>query len=174
MPRPWGLLGARRLAGVVTGIVLLGAAGCGGGGGGKPSKDAYFRSIDRFCGNVAGAAQRVSRDTAAVERDKAATPRQVVKVVSSSLLQFADATETALNRLQRADVPADYAGFQRATDTGYRSFVKTLRMTAAAARKDGTKALAQFGPKLSAIKLPDTPPDIAASAKRCAGFTPKA
>jgi hypothetical protein len=167
------MLGARWLGNVATGAVLLTAAGCGGGGHGKPSKDVYYRSIDRFCGYVATAARQVSDDTHAVKRDKNATQRQVVKVVSASLLQFADATETALDHLHKVNVPDDFATFQRATDTGYRSFVKTLRTTAGAARKDGPKALAQFGPKLSAVKLPDTPPEIAANAKRCAGFTPK-
>jgi hypothetical protein len=163
----------RRTAVVATlAVTPLAAAGCGGGDDGGASKSDYYGSIDRFCGDVAKAAKQVSRDTTAVQKDKDATRKQVVKVVTDSLQQFADSTETALDTLQKADVPETYAGYQKATTAGFRRFVTTLRTTADAATKDGADALSQLGPKLNAIKLPSTPPDITANAKACAGFAP--
>lgn len=164
--------GVRRAAMIAAIAVSLAAAGCGGGGDDEPSKSAYYGSIDRFCGDVAKAAEQVSRDTKAVQQDKDATRKQVVTVVTDSLQQFADSTETALDTLQKADVPEAFDGYQQATTAGFRRFITTLRATADAAKKDGADALSQLGPKLNAIKLPNTPPDITANAKACASFSP--
>ncbi len=174
MPRARARGWARRIAFLTTLAVLPLSAGCGGGDDGGASKQDYYGSIDRFCAGVAKAAKQVSADTAAVQQDKQATRKQVVKVVTDSLQQFADSTETALDTLQQADVPDAYAEYQKATTAGFRRFVSTLRTTADAATKDGAGALSKLGPRLQAIKLPDTPADITANAKACAGFAPAA
>jgi hypothetical protein len=164
--------GARRTAICATVAVSLAAAGCGGGGDSEPSKSEYYGSIDRFCGDVAKAAEQVSRDTTAVQKDKDATRKEVVKIVTDSLQRFADSTETALDTLQQADVPESFAAYQKATTAGFRRFVTTLRTTADAATDDGADALSRLGPELNAIELPKTPPDITANAKACASFSP--
>lgn len=156
-------------------MTALAVTGCGGGGGGdEPSEDAYFKASDTFCGTVATAAAQVSKDTSAVQADRKADRARVVKVVTASLGTFAQTTETALDTLEKTDVPNAFTAYQDATSAGFRKFIATLRATAKAARADGTAPLTQLGPKLNAIKLPDPPKAITANAKACASFTPVA
>ncbi len=159
-----------RAAAVLLTVVSLAASGCGGDD--EPSDKDYYGSINAFCSEVADAAKQVSKDTAAVQRDKGAGRQQVVAVVSRSLDQFADSTEQALDDLEKAGVPKVFTEYQEGTSTGFRKFIDTLRSTAKAAEKDGASALTQLGPKLNAVKLPDPPQDVTANAKACASFSP--
>jgi hypothetical protein len=168
--RPDGPVGVRSAAALLTITASIAAVGCGGGG--EPSKTDYYGSIEAFCGDVATAAKQVSKDTLAVQKETSADRTKVVKVVADSLQQFADSTETALEDLEKTDVPKAFTAYQDGTSSGFRKFIATLRSTAKAAEKDGADALTQLGPKLNAVKLPDPPNDITANAKACASFTP--
>jgi len=161
---------------VCIGVAAAATVAVGGCGGSDVDDDAartdYYASIDAFCGKVAGASERATRDTKAVRQDKSAGRPEAVRVVTRALSQFADATEIALDDLKRAKPPDDLSVYQTATLTGFRTFVTTLRATVKAAEGGGTRALRRLGPDLDAVPLPDTPQQIAANAKQCARFAP--
>lgn len=161
-----------RSHGTRAGAALLAVlvAGCGSGDDG-PSKDGYYKAINGFCGSVTAAAKQVSADTVAVQKDTKASQAARLKRITVSLQGFADATESALDRLEKAGVPDTFATYQEGTSKGFRTFIKTLRTTADESEKDA-QVLTKLEARLNAVKLPDLPPDITANAKACAEFSP--
>ena len=161
---------ARTAAAILALTLIAALAGCGGSGGGASKKD-YYAAINGFCGKVTAAAKQVSTVTQRVQKDTTA-PRSVrLQAVTTSLTQFADSTETALNTLQKAGVPATFKAYQAGTATGFESFIAALRKTASESTKTPS-VLTQLQSRLNAVKLPDPPKDITANAKSCAEFTP--
>jgi hypothetical protein len=170
-PHPVRRGGVRSSAAVLTVVLTVAASGCGGGDDGS-AKD-YYSAIDTFCGQVTTAARRVSTDTAAVRRDTSSPAKTRYAAITASLTRFADSTESALGRLEKAKVPKQFSAYQKGTSSGFRTFITTLRDTAASADKNGPKALTELAGKLNAVQLPDPPKDITANAKACASFSPK-
>lgn len=173
-------MGSRRVrtraaAAVLT--ITVGAAagvGCGGGGGdAKASKQDYYAAINGFCGDVATAAKQVSKDTVKAQKATGSSQAARLRIITTSLEQFADSTESALGKLEKAGVPDSFAAYQKGTAAGFRTYIATLRKTAKDSAKD-TSALTRLQARLNAVKLPDPPKDVTANAKACAEFSPAA
>jgi hypothetical protein len=163
-PVPRG--GARFFAVPLTLALLVTASGCGGGDS-TPTVKQYYGAIGTFCTQVAAAAKRVSTESNAVSQSPAATQAANLKRITDALGQFADGTDAALKRLEKAGAPDRFAKYQKDNAAGFRKFISTLRATAHDAEKDPT-VLAKLETRLNAVALPDPPKDITANVKPCA------
>jgi hypothetical protein len=150
---------------LALGALGAGAAGCGGGSDGS-SKKTYEGKINTFCTDVKTAAGRFQADATKLQAS-AATNRQ--KAIGTTLSTFADATESAVDKLRKADVPKSYASFNDRTVKAFDGVVVKLRAAAKGVKAGDVSGL--LGLEAALRKLPNLPPDIAKRAKACADIS---
>ena len=162
-------------AAVAALLASVALAACGGdkdgGSGDAPSKQDYYGSIDGFCRDVKGAANKVQADAGKLQKQAPSDPTAAVKGFGASLQTFADATRKATDRLRDGGAPDEFKDFNTKAVTAFEGVATKLGQAADSAKSGKISALSQLGTDLGSVKLPDLPKDVRANAKACADIS---